>query len=305
MGPLLFNIFINDITSVVNESEIILYADDIKLYKSISTIDDTTMLQADLNALVSWSASNHLPFNIKKCPHITFTRKMTNICHSYAMMHHSLTTVDSVRDLGLTLDKRLYFDLHIENVIRRCRKGLGFILRNTTAFTNVTTYLILYFAYIRSVMEFGIVIWAPVYKKHSDALEAIQRRFLKLAYSRVFQYYPIDLPYQDILDGFRVDSLAIRRQVIVLMHLHSIIHGSDQRMLQEIGLRVPRSNARIHDTFYLNQSLHRGALRYSFLGRTCSLYNSMMLQDTARDVLDILAQNRGEFLRGLWGVLRA
>ena len=53
LGPLLFLIFINDITQVLLSSHILLYADDIKLYKSINTAEDAAALQGDLSAMMT------------------------------------------------------------------------------------------------------------------------------------------------------------------------------------------------------------------------------------------------------------
>ncbi|XP_077294908.1 uncharacterized protein LOC143917298 [Arctopsyche grandis] len=51
MGPLLFNIFINDISRVINHSEFLLFADDLKLFKSIGPHCNSADLQSDLDAL--------------------------------------------------------------------------------------------------------------------------------------------------------------------------------------------------------------------------------------------------------------
>ncbi len=56
-------------------SHILLYADNIKLYKEINTKEDSELLQQDLDKLANWSQVNCLSCNIKKCESITFTCK--------------------------------------------------------------------------------------------------------------------------------------------------------------------------------------------------------------------------------------
>ena len=65
LGPLLFVLFINDLCEVV-KSNIKLYADDSKIFRIIESDEDTTQLQADVDAAVEWSNRWLLPFNLEK-----------------------------------------------------------------------------------------------------------------------------------------------------------------------------------------------------------------------------------------------
>ncbi|XP_045456460.1 uncharacterized protein LOC123666411 [Melitaea cinxia] len=76
LGPILFNIFVNDLPHFIKHSVPSLYADDLKLWKVIDTEEDVPLLQSDLNALVRWCGRNGMELNIKKCNHIKFTRKL-------------------------------------------------------------------------------------------------------------------------------------------------------------------------------------------------------------------------------------
>jgi len=76
LGPLLFLIYINDISKSVNHSTELKFADDTKCFKSINTQMNSTYLQQDLNSLFQWSINNHLStlvsvlyYNV--CSHLT------------------------------------------------------------------------------------------------------------------------------------------------------------------------------------------------------------------------------------------
>ena len=76
LGPLLFTIFINDLPEeVVGGVRVALYADDTKLYKSVTSICDCQSLQSTLGNLNSWSKHNRIKFNTSKCKSLTVTRK--------------------------------------------------------------------------------------------------------------------------------------------------------------------------------------------------------------------------------------
>ena len=66
LGPLLFVLYINELPSLVSSS-LLMYADDIKLYRCIHSPEDCVILQNDINILFDWSKQWLLSFNISKC----------------------------------------------------------------------------------------------------------------------------------------------------------------------------------------------------------------------------------------------
>ena len=66
LGPLLFLVHINDLPYVTSSSNIFIFADDTKCFKTIKTESDIQLLQNDLTSLTLLSDNNHLSFNISK-----------------------------------------------------------------------------------------------------------------------------------------------------------------------------------------------------------------------------------------------
>ena len=68
LGPLLFLIYINGITELPlsPESKLVMYADDILLYRPIRQASDYQRLQQDVEALGKWANDNYLTFNALK-----------------------------------------------------------------------------------------------------------------------------------------------------------------------------------------------------------------------------------------------
>ena len=73
LGPILFNIFINDIADNLLY-DYLLYADDMKIFRKITNDQDSHILQQDLNELHRWCVMNKLKLNIGKCSVIHFSR---------------------------------------------------------------------------------------------------------------------------------------------------------------------------------------------------------------------------------------
>ncbi|XP_063902404.1 uncharacterized protein LOC135139824, partial [Zophobas morio] len=84
LGPLIFNIFINDVVNDIRSS-VLLYADDMKLYRRITSIQDCLVLQSDLDKVHSWCSKNLLQLNYKKCYLLSFTLLRVLIVFDYTL----------------------------------------------------------------------------------------------------------------------------------------------------------------------------------------------------------------------------
>lgn len=72
LGPLLFTLFINDLPKVFKFSNVLMYADDVKIFLSFDKYSDHTQLQKDLDCFYFWCNENLMELNINKCKFTTF-----------------------------------------------------------------------------------------------------------------------------------------------------------------------------------------------------------------------------------------
>ena len=77
LGPLVFSLYINNITTDIDS--IRLYADDCVCYSKIKGTEDTVKLQADIDCLGSWAREWSLRFQPVKCSSTQITRKRRSI----------------------------------------------------------------------------------------------------------------------------------------------------------------------------------------------------------------------------------
>ena len=120
LGPLLFNVFINDVTDNLDASATAkLFADDIKLYTSFSNVSPS-ILQSQHDIIQAWSLLWQLRISYTKCSIlIVGPHKLPS---SFCLDKHRLTQVDHVCDLGITIDSQLKFRIHISNIISRANQ---------------------------------------------------------------------------------------------------------------------------------------------------------------------------------------
>jgi len=171
----------NSLSDCLSFVKVILFADDIKLYLRVNSPSDCQLLQSDLDTFSGWVSRFNLTLNIDKCHIMSFSRSTSSLHHSYFLNGNLLNCVFLIKDLGIYLTPTLSFDHHINTIIGRALKILGFIKRITANFTSSSCLRILYFSLVRSILEYGVVIWHPYLARDELRIERVQNRFLSYA----------------------------------------------------------------------------------------------------------------------------
>lgn len=223
LGPLLFTIFIADITSCFKNSYVLLYADDMKILKVVRSSTDVEHLQDDLDRFVEYCESNKLQLNVSKCSHITFSRQTSRIGNGYLLNHQHITRVTHAKDLGVIFDNKLLFDKHVNNIVQKASKVLGFVIRSTACFQSLKPLKILYCSYVRSQLEYASQVWNPQYQVYISRIESIQRRFLRYLDIKAHQF---SADYIERCRRYHFLPLEYRRSISDVCYLANIVNGS-------------------------------------------------------------------------------
>ena len=242
LGPLLFNLFINDLVASL-KTQNLLFADDLKLFYNISDVKDCELLQLDLNVIQFWCCRNSLGLNISKCKVCSFTRKLNPIKFKYKIDDIFLSRCTTVRDLGVVFDSKFCFVEHINSICNTANKVLGFIYRNCKSFSNIMALKSLYFSLVRTKLEYCSAIWYPCYQNHCNSIERVQRRFLKMLYHKKHHTYPergYELKF--LLEEFDIQSLEVRRNISSIKFLYKLTHNMIDcpNLLHQLNFCVPR-----------------------------------------------------------------
>lgn len=275
LGPLLFTLYVNDITNHIQNSKLLLYADDTKIFRIVKNISDCEKLQDDLNNLVSYCEINNLFLNLDKCNVITFSKKKNVINYSYNLSGKTLNRVTEIRDLGVIMDSKLTFIPHIDKMLTKSYKQLGFIMRVGKPFKSRLTYKILYNSFVRSHLEFSCSVWKPFYKVHIDRIERLQKIFIKSLCFRTGLAYTAD--YTDTCKRLNIQTLSDRRDSTDSVLLFKIFHSQLEApiLLHKICFRVPRRRERCcrkRNLFFIPFS-RTGYGGNVFIKRACKLFN--------------------------------
>ena len=118
LGPLLFNIYINDLFFTVNHTDVCNYADDTTLHICSNDISDLIHgLEHDSLLSIEWFNSNYMKLNETKC-HFLFSGHKFE--HMFANVGHAkLWEEQRVKLLGINIDSKLSFNTHVETICKK------------------------------------------------------------------------------------------------------------------------------------------------------------------------------------------
>ena len=131
LGPMLFIIYVNDLLNIDirTGNKIHLYADDVLLYRTISSNSDLEDLQRSINYVSTWSRENFLTLNLKKCKFMLVSRKRnTAVCLKPLQLDGEvLETVECYKYLGVMLTSDLSWSVHVAAICSNARRVLGIL----------------------------------------------------------------------------------------------------------------------------------------------------------------------------------
>ena len=277
LGPLLFLIYIDEISSTPLSpgSNRIIYADDVCIYRPISSRSDFQYVQEDIKAIEEWSSENYLSLNPSKCKYMLISRKrMPSVPDGPLLLGNCpLQRVDVFKYLGVLLSQDMSWSPHIQAVCSRAKQVLGLLYRKFYNHSSTETLTQLYISLVRPHLEYACPVWAPHMSKDIVAIENVQKFACKMA------THNWNTSYQDLLSVTELPTLERRRLDLKLGLLFKIVHKLCFFPDGIVKLREQStllSNTRFLHPLYLHQPrAHTNSFQFSFVPHTSYLWNSL------------------------------
>ena len=176
LGPLLFNIYINDLMFAFSDGVgICNYADDNTVFASSNDITEIKeKLEISMLSMSSWFSENGLQLNSSKCKLIVFGRNRENSL-SVRIGNSILKECDEVKLLGIKLDNRLSFATHIDGLCKKGNAKLRALIR-LSRYLSADKCKVLSHSFISSVSGYCPLIWSFANRTAMTGLERMNER---------------------------------------------------------------------------------------------------------------------------------
>ena len=184
LGPLLFNIFINDLMFIAEYSNICNFADDNTIYchgNNISVLNRT--LQKEVSFFLKWFQNNQLVANPDKFQLMYLGSVCNEVDKLPKLMLHDIEIKPkaSVKLLGVIIDNKLNFNEHISKICKTASQNTNCLARIRNCIS-VKQSRLLYNAYIKSAFGYAPLVWMFCQKTSYKKIENIQKRALRLVF---------------------------------------------------------------------------------------------------------------------------
>ena len=185
LGPLLFNIFINDLFLFVEKSDICNFADDNTLsVADISVEHIINSLESDIEILQKWFLDNGMMLNENKCQFMIIESSKNIRNETAELKIQNKTIVESAKGklLGITIDKNLTMKEHIKNICKQAGNKLNALAR-IAKFLDDDKRKLLMNSFVISQFNYCPIIWMYCQRQSNNLINRIHERALRIAYN--------------------------------------------------------------------------------------------------------------------------
>lgn len=193
LGPLLFNLLINDLSSVPTHSTLYKYADDLLMVFPLNNKDlkeNIRKLNNDLNAITDYYHQNALSVNITKSQFMILG-KVDNEIKNF-LNDRSLTVTSQLTYLGFLIDEELKMSGQVDKICKSIASGIGALyqLRNHVSVQSMTTF---FHSHIQSHINYCCFALLRVRSIDIDRIQRLQSKALRIIFNLPYSYPSFDL----------------------------------------------------------------------------------------------------------------
>ena len=212
--------------AIAEETDICNFTDGNTIYSSAKLVNNVIEnLQSDLKIALKWLKDNQVMANPGKFQFMILSKNTIN--KSFVIDNKTIESSKSVKLLGLTIDNKLNFGIHINNICKVASakiKGLGRI-RNRL---NVSQAKILYNSFILSQFNYCCLVWMFCSKTLQNKINQIQKRALRIVYNEP------NLNLDKLVELDKSTTIHIKNIITLLTEVYKTTRGENPIFMNKI-----------------------------------------------------------------------
>ena len=225
LGPLLFNIYMNDIFFFINKTELANYADDNTLYTINKNIDEIIKsLENDSSILIKWFSENYLVMNADKSQ-LLITKHLDKAF--IEIDNEIIENSNTVKLLGITIDNKLDFTEHVTKICNKASLKLHAIAR-ISKFMNSQKLRILVKAFFESQFSYCPLVWMFHSRTLNNRINKLHERALRLVYKEPH------LTFEQLLEKDNSFTIHHRNLQKLAIEIYKIINNESPPIMKQI-----------------------------------------------------------------------
>ena len=185
LGPILYLIYVNELPKISNVFSTFLFADDTTLiFENSDRYELFNQCDLCVNAFFSWCCANRLSINISKTKLMLFSNVLKPVDIADVHMNNiKIDYVESIRFLGVLIDDKLKFNVHINEIARKISKNIG-ILYKLRQYVPNSTLLAVYRSIIECYLSYCNLAFGNAANTHISSLVIAQKRAVRIVASQ-------------------------------------------------------------------------------------------------------------------------
>ena len=231
LGPLLFNIFINDIFFFLDKAKIANFADDNTTFAIESDIMELLKtLESETFSILNWFRMNEMKPNQDKC-HLL----VADINHryyssnSYIYLDNAfLESEESVKLLGVKIDQNLNFEEHVAFLLKEGNKKLHALMRVSKYITDKDKLKLIMRTFIESQFNYCPLIWMCHSRELNRKINKLHERALRVVYKNR------NLTFQQLLEKDESFTIHERNLQKLAIEMYKVKHNLCPKPFQEL-----------------------------------------------------------------------
>ena len=238
LGPLLFNVFVNNMFHFMEKCDLYNYADDNSLsVASYHMHDVLSYLSRDCKNAVKWFRDNGMQANPSKFQFMILSHSGVDASNANQQIDDNIALKPEprVKVLGIMLDSKLNFNHHVSAKAAWKLNALARISR----FLSTSSRMIIYNSFINSNVNYCPIVWHFCGKMNGDKIEKIQERALRMIYRNY------DSLYSELLRDAGAYTMLDKRLHSMLLHVFKSLKGMNAKCLNDM-YSVKQNNAVLH-----------------------------------------------------------